>query len=301
MHTDFVASRDNMQCSLSTFFRNKPFYITPSSEKEKKSHVFVLNAKEISYYIFEIKTESFTKNGKITEYSRAARVDKKEKVCEIVKKLLDRGESYLRHRSHLDNIAAVLPMIRESFSGKYIELDFSENLALKPKHEVQDAHFSGKQYSLHCSIVEPGENKYVYHLSDDTNHDPVFVNEDLEDIFKRWNIKDETIIIKSDNAPTQYKNKFVFQSMVSLSNKYNVRIIRIYGAAAHDKGLIDAMSSFGVKAILRRDIVSHDCWFESSNDICEYLSSRCDSRMSYTNLDPKSIDEKRQNKEGHKI
>ena len=61
------------------------------------------------------------------------------------------------------------------------------------------------------------------------------------------------------------------------------------------------MSSFGVKAILRRGIVSHDCWFESSNNICEFLSSRCDSRMSYTNLDPKSIDEKRRNKEGLKI
>ena len=68
-----------------------------------------------------------------------------------------------------------------------------------------------------------------------------------------------------------------------------------------EKGLIDAMSSFGVKAILIRDIVSHDCSFESSNDVCECLSSRCDSRMSHTNLNPKSIDEKRQNKEGHKI
>ena len=45
------------------------------------------DTKEISYYISEIKTESFTKTGKITEYSRTARVDKKEKVCEIVKKL----------------------------------------------------------------------------------------------------------------------------------------------------------------------------------------------------------------------
>ena len=132
----------------------------------------------------------------------------------------------------------------------------------------------------------------MYHLRDDTNHDLVFVNEVLED---------ETIIIKSDNTPTQYKNKFAFQSMMNLSNKYNVRIIRIYGAARHGKRLVDTVSSFGVKAILRRDIVSHDCWFESSNDICEYPSSRCDSRMSYTNLNPKSIEEKRQNKEGHKI
>ena len=159
----------------------------------------------------------------------------------------------------MDKIAAVLPIIRESFLGKYIELDFSENLALKPKHEVQDAHFFGKQYSLHCLIVEPGENKCVYHLSDDTNHDPVFVKEVLRDIFKRWNIKDETIIIKSGNAPTWYKSTFAFQFMMNLSNKYNVQIIRIYGAAGY----------------------GHDCYFESSNDICEYLSSRCGSRMSY--------------------
>ena len=46
-------------------------------------------------------------------------------------------------------------MIRERFTGEYIELDFSENLTLKPKFEVQDAHFSGKQYSLHCSTLPP--------------------------------------------------------------------------------------------------------------------------------------------------
>ena len=37
MHTDFVASRYSIQCSLSTFFRYKPFYITPPSEREKES------------------------------------------------------------------------------------------------------------------------------------------------------------------------------------------------------------------------------------------------------------------------
>ena len=33
MHTGFVASRDNIQCSLSAFVRYKPFYITPPSER----------------------------------------------------------------------------------------------------------------------------------------------------------------------------------------------------------------------------------------------------------------------------
>ena len=43
--------------------------------------------------------------------------------------------------------------------------------------------------------------------------------------------------------------------MQILSKNYNVKIIKIYGAAGHGKGLIDAMSSFEVKSILRRDVI----------------------------------------------
>ena len=33
----------------------------------------------------------------------------------------------------------------------------------------------------------------------------------LENIFQRWDIKNNTVIIKIDNAPTlQYKNKYAF-------------------------------------------------------------------------------------------
>jgi len=71
---------------------------------------------------------------------------------------------------------------------------------------------------------------HVYHLSDDTGHDPSFVDEVLNDIFSRWKIQKETIILKNYNAGNQYK------------------------------GLIDAMSSFGVKSILRKDIVTGDVW-----------------------------------------
>ena len=133
-------------------------------------------------------------------------------------------------------------------------MGFSQNIALKTKDEVQTAHFSGKQQFLHRSIVidENDALSYVYHLSDDTAHDPTFVDEVLHDIFGRWNIRGETILLKSGNAWNQCKDKYAF------GVKYNVRIIRLYGAAGHGKGLIDAMSSFGVKSILRKDIVTGD-------------------------------------------
>ena len=43
-----------------------------------------------------------------------------------------------------------------------LTLDYSENIALKPKFEVQAAHFSGRQHTLHCCVIESdGVNNYV--------------------------------------------------------------------------------------------------------------------------------------------
>ena len=47
---------------------------------------------------------------------------------------------------------------------------------MKPKIEAQDAHFSGKQFTVHCGVVVPGQQKDVYHLSGNTNHDLLFVH-----------------------------------------------------------------------------------------------------------------------------
>ena len=98
-------------------------------------------------------------------------------------------------------------------------------------------------------------------------------------------------------APTQYKNKYAFKSMQNLSDTYNLRIISISGAAGHGKGLIDAMSSFGAKSILRRDIVAFDVWFADSKEVCSYLTNRTDERISYSVVDPVSVDASRQCKD----
>ena len=89
--------------------------------------------------------------------------------------------------------------------------------------------------------------------------------------------------------------------MQNLSDKYNVRMIRTYGAAGYGKGLIYVIPSFGAKAILRRDIVTKCIWFQNISTIYDYLESRCDSRMSYFNFGEKIINQKRLTKEGFKI
>ena len=163
--------------------------------------------------------------------------------------------------------------MKDSYTGKFIKLDFSQNLSLIPKYEVQSAHFSGKQYTFHCAIVEPFDTRYHYHLSDDTKHDPFYVDQVLRDIIIKYDIKDEDLWIQNDNAPTQYKNKHAFALLQKLVDDFNLRIIRTYGAAGHGKGVIDVMYSFSAKNILRKDIVTHDVFFNNSAEIVDYLSS----------------------------
>ena len=74
-----------------------------------------------------------------------------------------------------------------------------------------------------------------------------------------------------------------FFLLKKLSEDFNLRIIRIYGAAGHGKGAIDGMSSFGVKNILMKDIVIYGVFFNISEDIVDYLTIKC-PQFNYTHL-----------------
>ena len=112
---------------------------------------------------------------------------------------------------------------------------------------MQSAHFSGKQRLLHCAIFRPSNTNFHYHLSNDTKHNAFYVDEFLGNFIQRYDINNVDVIIQSDNAPTQYKNRHAFALPQKLAGKFNLRIICSYGAAGHGKGTIDAMPSFGVK------------------------------------------------------
>ena len=52
----------------------------------------------------------------------------------------------------------------------------------------------------------------------------------------------------------------------------NIALVRVYGGAGHGKGLVDSMSAFGVKNILRGAIYGEDEWWDNSLQMTEYLS-----------------------------
>ena len=143
-----------------------------------------------TYHRYERVEEPYTKkDGTPGQYQRVTRVNHKEPVKDICQKILDTGNAYLKHRTYVDNVSSVFPEMKSTYDGKCIELDLSQNLALRPKDEVQSEHFSGKQLILHCSIVKPVNNHYHFHLSDDTNHDSIFVDHVIQDIIDKYKNK----------------------------------------------------------------------------------------------------------------
>ena len=157
--------------------------------------------------------------------------------------------------------------------GEIYHLDYSENIAQQYKYEPQSAHFSKRQFSLHCTVKHtPTLNEYIYHLSDEMRHDHVFTTTVLRHLIDQS--ESNIIRIKSDNCSTQYKSKYVFKAWQTVASETGKTLITFYGASGHGKGLVDAMSSFGVKAPICKAILTEDFSYQSSQDIYDYLIYR---------------------------
>ena len=79
------------------------------------------------------------------------------------------------------------------------------------------------------------------------------------------------------------RTKYSFGLLNTLASEFSLQIIHTYGAAGHGKGAIDGVSSFGVKNVLRKDIVTHNVLFNKSEDVVDYLEIKC-PHFSYTHL-----------------
>lgn len=56
------------------------------------------------------------------------------------------------------------------------------------------------------------------------------------------------------------------------------------------KDLFDAISSFGIKGIPCRDIITLDHWSANSFETCDYLTLRSDSCMLYNHINSELVD-----------
>ena len=155
-------------------------------------------------------------------------------------------------------------------------LDYSQNIAFTEKKQVQSAHFSGRQHTLHNTVIQSpneGESVYIYHLSDDTNHDSVLTFSIIRDIiYHHPEISQKGFsILPSNNGQEQYKCKFTFFEIKKIAMDFGITVVWFYGEPGHGRGLVDVMSSFGSKQQLRHEIINNDSWFLNANHMVQFL------------------------------
>ena len=87
-------------------------------------------------------------------------------------RMVGAGQLYFLHWSHVEKINRIFTVIKQSFKGNFIELDFQKILMKRQNGSTMYSFFWNPiQYSLRCSLVEHGNEKYVYRISSDSLHD----------------------------------------------------------------------------------------------------------------------------------
>ena len=250
--------------------------------------------KKIRYHLFEeTRTPYVSKKTQQQKISKKIErtPDKHDLPRDVLKALLDKADEYLLHRYQVSNDNFVWKQVLENTEDPVFHMDFSENLGPTPKEEVQPAHFAKRQFSLHCTVKLPTggskENTFIYHLSDDLSHDVVFTMAVVEDLIRRFAPNAKVIRFKSDNCSTQYKCKYIFQKWRELAKKLNKTFIIYYGASGHGKGLVDAMSGFGVKTPMRKAIITDNFFYNKSQLLHEWLlKQKFKSNREYIHFEP---------------
>ena len=267
------------------------------------------SADETTLSQFEITKEVFKKkdeNGKIEEKtaSKTMRVTIKTLYADVYSKLVQNKLLYLKHYYQVYNDRYHWKFILDfKDHGEIFHYDFSENIVQMFKAEPQSSHFNKNQFSLHCAVRHGVDDNvtYEYHLSDDRKHDSAIVSLVTECLLDQE--IPSVIQIKSDNCAVQYKCADAFGRWQQLSAAMNRTIILYYGTPGHGKGLVDSMSSFGVKNPLRRAVYSDNFMFNSAQDIVNFLLSKFknDDTKNYYHIDIKPAEEKSEDKSCLKI
>ena len=106
----------------------------------------------------------FNKLGKEVSYDRTARVDKTDSVQNIISQLQSVAMHYLIHCFFIINNFIYWQRFLSETEHYTLWLDYSQNINFTEKKQVQSAHFSQRQHTLHNSFTSTLKRKTYIHL-----------------------------------------------------------------------------------------------------------------------------------------
>ena len=179
---------------------------------------------------------------------RMVKVEHKGTIEEALTSLNDQVTKFLLHvfikRSQSKAFEdCKLEVIHDS-DRALVQLDFSENYTAEYQDEIQSAHWHQKQISLFTVVIWYGDTAQSYVIvSDNLVHDKYavccYLAKILDEVRRRFpSVK--VLDIFSDGAASQFKNKFAFRFLCTISENYSM-YIRWQYFASHGKGAVDGV------------------------------------------------------------
>lgn len=227
----------------------------------------------VRLYQWESKEEVFvTKKGEKKTQIRWIQVPKTTTVEDLVDSVT---KTLKDHSSHL--FRAMYQHKMEQMLADHLPIDhclvvmdFSENISLQPQDEIESAHWTTKQVTLHPIFIQrhdinsTSENPIIRKeslvvISDSLTHNADTVYAFTSQLFAHLSQNPGPCPIKvihrySDNCATQYKSKYAFQHMQLIEQNFEVKVIYNYTESGHGKGPSDGIGA-AVKKKLERMIL----------------------------------------------
>lgn len=165
-----------------------------------------------------------------------------------------------------------------------LTMDFAENYLCKFQNEIQSAHWSYRQVTVHPCVFfyqcpKQDCNKrvtdYLIFLSDDLKHDSFFTKHIADYCINYLQSKQfVSIHMFSDGCPSQYKSKIPFFHLSELQLKYpQVYITRHFFGSNHGKSLCDS-SGGTVKNCATRAVACGDFSIQSAQEMFSFCEQR---------------------------
>ena len=165
-----------------------------------------------------------------------------------------------------------------------LTVDFAENYLCKYQDEIQSAHWSYRQVSVHpcvfffpcsesdCSKVD---TEYVVFLSDDIKHDASFTKHVFDHCIQYAKSKNAVSLhIYSDGCGSQYKSKTTFFHLTQLQRKHSdIKITRHFFGSNHGKSLCDSCGGV-VKNSATRAVSSGEFEIQSAREMLDFCNQK---------------------------
>ena len=121
---------------------------------------------------------------------------------------------FIHHWNQLCLYRNVIHKFYELFDCASLDIDFSENLTLQYKEDIQSTYYTKKQLTVHSGILKHKEHKsYHIYVSDTRIHDQPFVRLSIDEMLSTTDDGYVFILIESDNCGSQYKSAEHFFDM----------------------------------------------------------------------------------------